>query len=41
MRLETSYREVWPVISLEPSLQAWMTTVKASTLVRLRGLRIP
>ena len=40
-RLETSDGDAWPVITLEPSVQAWMTTVKEPTAVALRGILNP
>ena len=40
-RLETSDGDHWPVITLEPSVQAWMTTLKGPTPAALRGMLNP
>lgn len=40
-RLETTEGEHWPVITLEPSVQAWMTTVEGPTPTALRGTLNP
>ena len=40
-RLETPDGDAWPVITLEPSVQAWMTTVQEPTDVALRGILNP
>ena len=40
-RLETTDGDHWPVITLEPSVQAWMTTLKGPTPAALRGMLNP
>ena len=40
-RLETTDGDHWPVITLEPSVQAWMTTLKGPTPTALRGTLNP